>query len=59
MMTSGQNGKYIPEQAYKMVELYGTEFFSDVLSRKKTCELFVRVPESLQTDKYIQIFEQQ
>ena len=45
MMTSGQNGKYIPEQAYKMVELYGIEFFSDVLSRKKTCELFVRVPE--------------
>jgi hypothetical protein len=45
MPTTGNGGLIIPEQAYKMIEQYGIEFFSDL-----PYDPCVKIPKSMVTD---------
>jgi len=45
MPTTGNKGLIIPEQAYKMIELHGIEFFSDL-----PYEPCVKIPKSMVTN---------
>ena len=46
MKTSGGSGKNIPEQAFKLVESYGIEYFKDL---RHTA--FIKVPRSIKVVK--------
>lgn len=50
MKTTGDGGKFIPEEGFKMVELYGLEFFENL---DEQGDPYIKVPKSLTVTKVV------